>query len=82
MTRTLTPPTGWSVELLGLIESVAFENDGRRLMWSDGRWFRESRRPDGQWLTMPAPGVPSADSMNDARRIGCEFLHEFEEAGE
>lgn len=71
-------PAGWSVELLGMIEAVQFTNGDRRLLWSDGRWYRESRLSTG-WTVAPAPGVPSADTMRDARRVGCEFLHEFEE---
>lgn len=77
--KTATTPKGWSVELLGLIGAVVFENGHRRLMWSDGRWSIETYTQDGRWLSAPAPGVPSAETMKDARRVGCEFLREFEE---
>lgn len=73
-------PAGWSVELQGLSESVVFTNGSRTLIWCDGQWLRQVRTQDGRTLVAPAPGVRAATSMKDARRAGCEFLHEVESA--
>lgn len=63
-------PQGWTVELQGLSESVVFTSPaGSFLLWSPEGWMR------GHGTTAtPAPGLPQATSMKEARRIGTDFL--------
>jgi hypothetical protein len=63
-------PQGWSVELLGIINGVKFENTGGSgLLWCDGQWTitagQHSRR---------AIGLADARTQADARRIGTAFI--------
>jgi hypothetical protein len=70
-------PQGWSVEMLGLIESVKFTRSGQgrvSLLWSDGVWMMGM----GQ-AHVSAPGVPSARTMDEARRVGTAWLAEHAE---
>ena len=78
MTARTQPPAGWSVELLGLIAAVRFDNGDRQLLWCDGRWSIERRDQRGRAMSVPALSVPRATSMDEARRVGCAWLHEIE----
>lgn len=61
-------PTGWRCEQLGLIGAVQFTGPaGHSLLWCDGAW---TQGPRG----IPAPGVPVAHSVKEARRAGAAFL--------
>ncbi len=63
-------PKGWTVELQGLAASVIFRGPhGSQLLWTDGEWFVTSGRH-----AMPAPGVPMARTMREARAVGSAFL--------
>jgi hypothetical protein len=64
-------PPGWSVELLGIANAVTFSHDsGQGLLWCDGRWSMTSA---SGWK-VPAPGVPVAHSVKEARKAGTAFL--------
>lgn len=68
-------PAGWSVELLGMIEAVKFTHrDGYGLLWCDGRW--QSHASNGR--AMPAPAVPAAQTMTEARRVGAAWIREMD----
>ena len=65
-----TAPAGWTIENLGLIAAVRFRaQDGRELLWCDGEW-----RAGSAGLLRPAPGVPAAASMREARAVGAVFV--------
>lgn len=68
-------PRPWRVELIGLANAVEFSHpDGRRLVWTDGTWWSEYRR--GRHI---ARGIPAADDMKAARRVGTEWLARMEQ---
>lgn len=68
-------PQGWSVELLGLIKAVEFSHPERpKLLWCDGEWSAVHGK-----LAVPAPGVPKARTMAEARKAGTEFIIRAEE---
>jgi hypothetical protein len=68
----MKPPTGWRVEMLGLISAVRFTSPaGSELLWCDGEW----RMGNGRVMTV-AVGVPHASTMAQARQVGCAFLKE------
>lgn len=67
-----TLPPGWRVERLGLIGGVEFTHtDGRGLLWCDGHWTVTRNG-----VTAPAPGIPVARTMAQARTAGAAFLSE------
>lgn len=74
--NSLLPPKPWVIELLGLAEAVTFTHpDGRSLIWTPEGWMVGRGR-----TARPAPGVPAAATMTEARRVGCEWLHKIEGA--
>lgn len=64
-------PSGWTVELLGLIEAVEFSHPGRtfKLLWCDEQWSVVHGSK-----AMPASGVPKAKTMDEARKRGTEWI--------
>lgn len=69
------PPPGWRFEQLGIINTVEFTCPGCKLFWTDGEWFIGAR---GAYR--PAPAVPQAGSLREARDIGCSWLHSLSNA--
>jgi hypothetical protein len=71
-------PTNWRVENLGLIAAVRFTaRDGRELLWCDGAW-----RVGSAGRLRPAPGLPPAATMRQARQVGIAFIVKSESEGE
>jgi hypothetical protein len=67
-------PAGWQVENLGLIEAVQFTHVyGRVMLWCDDEW-----RVGSTHGMRPAPGIPAAHSMAEARKVGTAFINEVE----
>lgn len=69
-------PTGWSVELGGLTDTVMFTSPSKtfRLLWADGAWYKSGRVGDGRWMSAPATGIAVATSRTQARAIGTKFV--------
>lgn len=79
-TAAAKPPAGWSVELHGLSDSIQFthKDSQRRLIWVDQQWYTERKDQQGKWFTVPAPGVPYAETRNKARQVGSDWLTSME----
>lgn len=67
-------PPGWKVERHGLTNVVAFGKGASGVFWSDGAWFRWATAVDGVRVHTTAPGIPAAATMDEAYRIGREWL--------
>lgn len=59
------------MERLGLSSTVMFTGPGKRfqLTWCDGKWSVTEK-------CYPAPGVPHAASMDEAVKVGTEWIAE------
>lgn len=69
---SLKLPPGVRVEILGLIGAVQFTlSPATQLLWCDGAWSLV-----GNGRPMPAPGVPVASTIKEARAVGTAWITE------